>query len=81
MDSATQAVRNANRAANYQLYQGSTSMEEFPFASTEQGGAGAYLTQVSIDEQRVQGQLLSTFYRQNAVGYGDPYAIYIDWGK
>jgi hypothetical protein len=56
-------------------------MEEFPFASTGQGGPGAYLTQVSIDEQRAQGRLLSSFYRQNAVGYGDPYAIYIDWEK
>ena len=78
---ATQEVRNANRAANYKLYQGGPSMEEFPFASTTQGGPGAYLTQVSIDEQRAQGRLLSTFYRQNGVGYGDPYAIWIDWGK
>jgi hypothetical protein len=58
-----------------------TSMDEFPFASTERGGAGAYVAQVSIDEQRAQGRLLSTFYRENAVGYGDPYAIYIDWEK
>jgi hypothetical protein len=49
--------------------------------SATQGGPGAYLTQVSIDEQRAQGQLLSSFYRQNGVNYGDPYAIWIDWGK
>jgi len=55
-------------------------MEEFPFASTAQGGPGAYLTQVSIDEQRAQGRLLSTFYRQNEIQPGDPFGIWIDWG-
>ncbi len=70
----------ANRAANRLLYQGGTSMEEFPFASTAQGGPGAYLTQVSVAEQRAQGLLLANFYRANGVMPGDPFAIWIDWG-
>ena len=57
---ATQAVRDANRTANYKLYHGGPTMEEFPFASTNQGGPGAYLAQMSIDEQRAQGRLLAT---------------------
>ncbi len=73
-------LRDANRAANQLPYSGGPSMEEFPFASTAQGGPGAYLTQVSIDEQRAQGRLLSTFYRQNEIQPGDPFGIWIDWG-
>ena len=72
-------ARDANRSANRRLYQGNPSMEEFPFASTAQGGAGAYLKQVSIEEQRAQGRLLADFYRVNSVRPGDRYAIWIDW--
>jgi hypothetical protein len=72
-------VRDANRAANLRLYTGSTSMDEFPFASTAEGGPGAYLTQVSIAEQRAQGSLLSAFYRLNGIQTGDPFGIWIDW--
>ncbi len=72
-------VAAANRAANRLLYQGGPSMEEFPFASTAQGGPGAYLTQVSIQEQRAQGLLLANFYRANGINPGDPFAIWIDW--
>jgi len=69
----------ANRAANAALYHGGSAMEEFPFASTAQGGPGAYLTQVPIAEQRAQGLLLANFYRQFGVQPGDPFAIWIDW--
>jgi RHS repeat-associated protein len=72
-------VRRQNWAANRRLYTGGPSMEEFPFASTAQGGPGAYLTQVSIDEQRAQGRLLWDFYRQNGIKPGDPFGIWIDW--
>jgi hypothetical protein len=70
----------ANRAANRLLYQSGTSMEEFPFVSTAQGGPWAYLTQVSIAEQRAQGLLLANFYGTNGIMPGDPFAIWIDWG-
>jgi hypothetical protein len=73
---ATAKVRDANRAANLALYTGDPSMEEFPFASTVEGGPGAYLVQVSIDEQRAQGRLLSSFYRQNGIRPGDPFGIW-----
>lgn len=69
----------ANREANRLVYQGGISMEEFPFASTAQGGPGAYLTQVPVEEQAAQSRLLRDFYRTNNVGPGDPFGILIDW--
>jgi hypothetical protein len=73
-------TRAANYRANRKLYKGGPSMEEFPFASTKQGGPGAYLAQVPIVEQRAQGRLLANFYRVNDVKPGDPFGIWIDWG-
>ena len=69
-------VRYANWAANRRPYTGGPSMEEFSFASTAQDGPGAYLTQMSIDEQRAQGRLLWDFYRQNGIKFGDPFGMW-----
>jgi RHS repeat-associated protein len=63
-------VTNANRnAATGTLAPagivGGVTMEwdEYPFASTAQGGAGASVVQVPQVQNRVQGGLLSAFYR------------------
>ncbi|XP_028407207.1 uncharacterized protein LOC114529590 [Dendronephthya gigantea] len=42
-----------------------TSCDEYPFASTQQGGAGAFIRLVPRVENSRQGGYLSQFYRQN----------------
>ncbi|OAA71580.1 hypothetical protein ISF_02131 [Cordyceps fumosorosea ARSEF 2679] len=48
------------------------SPEEFPFASTSQGGPGAYLIPVNLASQSAQGGVLSTFLRKNNVKMFNP---------
>lgn len=44
-----------------------TSCDEYPFASTYQGGAGASIRAVTVLEQNIQGGTLSAFYRINSI--------------
>ena len=53
----------ANRRAATAGFTGPQSPDEYPFASTYEGGAGAYVSSVPIQEQRIQGGSLGTFYR------------------
>jgi RHS repeat-associated protein len=49
------------------------SCDEYPFASTAQGGAGASTAPVSIGEQRTQAGELSSFYRN--LGPGEKFCV------
>ncbi len=51
------------------------SPDEFPYASSRQGGAGATVNGVSRSAQRRQGGSLSSFYRSNRVGDGDYFRV------
>jgi len=44
-----------------------TSCDEYPFASTYQGGAGASIQGVPVVEQLIQGGILSSFYRNSSI--------------
>ena len=60
-------LKNRNRAAaikNFVRRKG-VSPDEFPYASTYQGGEGATVHGVSIFAQRQQGGMLSSFYQNN----------------
>ena len=76
-ETSPDAIR-ANRAANRAGWKGSDSMEEFPFASTKEGGAGAKLKGVPVSEQRIQGGKLSSFYQKFNIGGGDPFRVVVD---
>jgi len=52
-----------------------TSCDEFPFASTREGGAGSCTVNVPLSEQRSQGGQLSSFYRNNGVRFGDTITV------
>ncbi|HET7047735.1 MAG TPA: NucA/NucB deoxyribonuclease domain-containing protein [Solirubrobacteraceae bacterium] len=54
------------------------SLDEYPFASTEQGGAGAFVRPVPEAEQHYQGGTLSSFYREHNIGTGDPFKVKFD---
>jgi hypothetical protein len=70
----------ANRAdalSGLQELDPSLSLDEYPFASTMQGGAGARVASVPRIEQNIQGGQLSSFYQSNGIGHGDPFRVIV----
>ncbi|MCA0174816.1 MAG: DUF4150 domain-containing protein [Proteobacteria bacterium] len=54
-----------------------TSLDEFPFASTYEGGVGAAVRPISVNEQCRQGGKMSAFYREHKLGDGDAFVVNI----
>jgi hypothetical protein len=71
-----QQIKN-NRALATSGFSGSGSPDEYPFASTMEGGTGAHVTGVPLAEQRIQGGTLSSFYRQNGIGHGGRFIVIV----
>jgi hypothetical protein len=72
-----QDLINANRTAACSGFCGSGSPDEYPFASTYQGGAGARIADVPIQEQRIQGGVMSSFYAKYGISDGDPFQVIV----
>ncbi len=53
------------------------SCDEYPFASTYQGGAGASTATVPLWENRVQGGYIGAFYVRARLRDGDPFAVVV----
>lgn len=51
--------------------------DEFPYASTEQGGQGAHVEEVLSGENQAAGRKLGVFYREKGVKHGDKFNIKI----
>lgn len=51
------------------------SLDEYPFASTAEGGSGSVVRPVPRGEQNYQGGKLSSFYRDNGVNPGDQFHV------
>ncbi|MGW3401848.1 NucA/NucB deoxyribonuclease domain-containing protein [Streptomyces zhihengii] len=59
-------------------WSGPQSCDEYPFASSEEGGIGAHLRSVPfIPEQKIQAMDLSAFYRSNRMKKGDPFLVIV----
>ncbi|WP_189544046.1 NucA/NucB deoxyribonuclease domain-containing protein [Streptomyces gelaticus] len=55
---------------------GPQSCDEYPFASTQEGGIGAQTMAVPFrPEQIIQRNDLGSFYRANKMGKGDPFLV------
>lgn len=54
-----------------------TSIDEFPFASSTQGGAGAAATPIDQNEQNKQGGKLSAFYKKHKITNKKQYNVKI----
>ncbi len=54
-----------------------TSLDEFPFASSKEGGEGAHVKEVPVNEQHKQGGILSGFFRKNQIKDGDKFRVKI----
>ncbi len=51
------------------------SLDEFPFASSKQGGKGAAVAAIPTSEQNAQGGKLSSFYQKHNLKHGDSYWV------
>lgn len=51
------------------------SLDEYPFASTREGGAGSQVGAVPRSEQNCQGGCISQFYQQNGIRDGDKFKV------
>jgi RHS repeat-associated protein len=72
------AARNANRRAALRgqpRAPAGQSLDEYPFASSAQGGAGSTVRAVPKAEQDYQGGVLSSFYQRHGVNIGDDYNV------
>ena len=49
--------------------------DEYPYASTEQGGRGAHIEEVPSAENQAAGRDLGNFYRENDIKTGDTFDI------
>jgi hypothetical protein len=67
----------ANRSAACAGFCGTGSPDEYPFASTQQGGAGSRVAGVPLSEQYIQGGVISQFYKRFAIGAGDPFRVIV----
>lgn len=73
-------IISANRDAATAGFTGRPlSPDEYPFASTIEGGPGAHVTPVPLREQRVQGGQISSFYQKHGIGDGDPFRVEVRW--
>jgi hypothetical protein len=75
------ALQSANRSKacprSFTKTYPKSSCDEYPFASTEEGGAGARTEEVHKDEQDCQGGTLSTSYRYQNIKDGDRFLVVI----
>jgi len=71
------AMRKTRRAALKGAVKGppGTSLDEFPFASSAQGGAGASVAAIRVEEQCAQGGKMSAFYKKHNIGNGDSFIV------
>jgi hypothetical protein len=60
--------RRLGRRAGY-------NCDEYPFASSFQGGAGAVVRLVPIRENSIQGGILAAFYIRHRIGHGGCYRV------
>ena len=54
---------------------GVTSLDEYPFASSMEGGAGSRVVPVPIREHSRQGGLMSAFYTRENIKHGDAFIV------
>lgn len=75
---AESSAIDANRAAALSGQQRAPigmSLDEYPFASSVEGGAGAYVGAVPVWEHSHQGGVISSFFKNNSIAPGDQFRV------
>lgn len=78
LNRASAAVRDANRDVALRGQRRAPegmSLDEYPFACSVQGGAGACVSAVPVAEQSYQGGVLSSFFQKYAIQVGDAFRV------
>jgi hypothetical protein len=75
--SGAERARN-RRASGCTRWRGPDSCDEYPFASSQQGGRGASLRGVPPEEQHRQGGDLIAFYTKHRIRVGDPFVVVVE---
>lgn len=70
---ALTACKSPNRCANNPS--DSNSCDEYPYASSQEGGKGSVTRCVPATENSRQGGTLSSFYTSNGITHGDAYNV------
>ena len=65
----------SNRNAACAKFCGQGSPDEYPFESTYEGGKGAFVRGVPLQEQRIQGGVVSSFYQRNNIVDGSQFRV------
>jgi RHS repeat-associated protein len=74
----TQGVRRAQALSAAGVVAGAgQSLDEYPFATTNEGGAGAHVSAVPRAEQNLQGGLLNAFYVTQGINPGDQFKVIV----
>jgi RHS repeat-associated protein len=53
------------------------SRDEYPFASSMEGGSGAWVGHVPISQQNAQGAIMKNFFKQNNIQAGSQYRVVV----
>ena len=53
------------------------SRDEYPFASSMQGGGGSWIGHIPASQQQAQGGLIADFLRRSSIKAGDQYEVVI----
>lgn len=79
MDGVNMHRKNRNSAQRHaprpRVLGSNASWEEYPFASTYEGGQGATLTLAPESMNKSHGNALKAFYRAAGIGDGDPFVV------
>ena len=70
-----QGASDANRGEALRGIPRILSRDEYPFASTAQGGAGAWVGHIPVNQNRAQGLMISNFRRANNLQPGDRFVV------
>ena len=76
-DSAKADANRRAALAGHRPAKAGFSLDEYPFASTYQGGAGAHVMEVPETEQDKQGGFMSSFYQNNKLQDGDEFDVLV----
>jgi hypothetical protein len=69
------AWQTANRILACGRFPGPLTCEEYPFASTMQGGPFAVTGSAPLEEQRIEAGTLTSFYTKHGLQAGDPFRV------
>lgn len=76
-ESANTRTKRSKACGSFKKTYPNGSCDEFTFASSREGGAGARTEEVHEDEQRCQGGTISSTYQNAPINEGEPYLVLI----